>query len=243
MKRLVEKNYDDLEVVLSCKDLRKEFKIGESVEAIIKGINLSFKRGEFVSIMGPSGSGKSTLLYLLSGIEEATSGEVKLLGKEIKEYSASEISLVRSRDISFVFQNYNLIPNFSVYENVITPLCLGKLPIVEKEIDDILDLLGILKHKNREVVQLSGGEQQRVAIARALANKPEIIFSDEATGNLDSKGRTVVMEMFQKINELTDITIIQVTHDPTCAEYSDRLIRIEDGLVSSDTMLTKKKGK
>lgn len=235
-----EKTYDDLDVVLSCKDLKKDFVIGGRVTPVIKGITLSFKRGEFVTIMGPSGSGKSTLLYLLSGIESYTSGSVELLGKEINDYTAKEMNYLRSRDISFVFQNYNLIQNFSVYENIITPLCLGKLPIIEKEIDDILELLGLTKYKHSEVVQLSGGEQQRVAIARALVNKPEIIFSDEATGNLDIKGRNTVMEMFRKINTFTDITIIQVTHDYQCAEYSDRLINIVDGAVESDTMIKKK---
>lgn len=241
--RYKEKIYEDLDVVLSCKELKKEFLIGGKMQPIIKGINLSFKRGEFVSIMGPSGSGKSTLLYLLSGIEKPTGGTITMLGKNLEEYTEKEINFLRSRDISFVFQNYNLIPTFSVYENIVTPLYLGKLPVIESEIDEILDLLEMKKHKNSPVVQLSGGEQQRVAIARALANKPEIIFSDEATGNLDSKGRTVVMEMFEKINTYTDITIIQVTHDPTCAGYSDRLIKIVDGLVESDTKVKKTKGK
>ena len=239
--KYAEKTYDDLKVVLSCKNLRKDFIVGGKMTPVIRGVSLSFKRGEFVSIMGPSGSGKSTLLYLLSGIENPTSGSIEMLGKDLKDYTPMEINFLRSRDISFVFQNYNLIENFSVYENIIAPLLLGDLPVIEKEIDEILKMLNIEKIKYSPVVQLSGGEQQRVAIARALVNKPEIIFADEATGNLDSKGRTVVMKMFEKINKYTDITIIQVTHDMSCAEFSDRLIVIEDGQIKSDEKLRKKR--
>lgn len=223
--------------VLSCQKLAKDFDIAGKVQHVIKGVDLSFKQGEFVSIMGQSGSGKSTLMYLLSGIEKLTSGKVIMLGKDLSSYSAKEISNLRSTQISFVFQSYNLIPNFTVYENVITPLCLGKLKINENEIDAVLERVGIRKYKHSEVVKLSGGEQQRVAIARALVSKPKIMFADEATGNLDTKTRAEVMTLFREINKEIGVTIIQVTHDPLCAKYGERIITLKDGVVVGDERL------
>lgn len=222
------------EEVLSCQNLVKDFDVAGKIQHVIKGITLSFKQGEFVSIMGQSGSGKSTFMYLLSGIEKNTSGKIMMLGKDLSKYSSREISKLRSTQISFVFQSYNLIPNFTVYENVITPLCLGKKKVKEQEIDAILQRVGIRKYKNSEVSKLSGGEQQRVAIARALVTQPKIMFADEATGNLDSKTRVEVMTLFKEINKETGVTIIQVTHDPLCARYGDRVITLKDGTIISD---------
>lgn len=223
--------------ILKCEKLVKDFDVAGKIQHVIKGITLSFKQGEFVSIMGQSGSGKSTLMYLLSGIEKLTTGKVIMLGKDLKDYSSKEMSKLRSTQISFVFQSYNLIPNFTVYENVITPLCLGRLKINEAEIDAILERVGIRKYKHSEVVKLSGGEQQRVAIARALVSKPKIMFADEATGNLDTKTRAEVMTLFHEINKETGVTIIQVTHDPLCAKYGDRVITLKDGLIVGDERL------
>lgn len=225
------------EEVLSCSDLIKDFDVGGKIQHVIRGISLSFRSGEFVSIMGPSGSGKSTLMYLLSGIESLTDGRVFMLGKDLDSYSAKEISKLRSRDISFVFQNYNLIPNFTVYENVITPVSLGKQKVKEHEVDAILKRVGLSRYKHSEVLKLSGGEQQRVAIARSLITKPKILFADEATGNLDSKSREEIMLLFKEINKETNITIIQVTHSDVCAKYGTRIISLKDGAVVSDKKL------
>ena len=235
------KKKDSEEVVLVADNLFKEFNSASGVTEVIKGISCSFKQGEFVSIMGPSGAGKSVLLYLLSGIENLTKGQVKILGKDINKLNERELSKLRSTDISFVFQSYNLIPNFTVYENIITPLLLAKKKVNEEEVDRILKSVDLFRYKHKESTKLSGGEQQRVAIARALISKPKIMFADEATGNLDSKNSMEIMKLFKKVNKETNVTIIQVTHSKEVAMYGDRLIIIKDGLILSDKKIDKNK--
>ena len=234
---------NDENFILTAENLIKDFEATSGVNRVIKGISCSFKQGEFVSIMGASGSGKSTLLYLLSGIESLTSGTVKILGKDISKLNQKELSKLRSRDISFVFQSYNLIPNFTVYENVVTPLMLGRQKVNEDEIDEILKRVDLYKYKHKDASKLSGGEQQRVAIARALISKPKIMFADEATGNLDSKNGTEIMQLFKKVNEETNMTIIQVTHSKEVAMYGNRLITIKDGLIMSDEKISQNEEK
>lgn len=218
-------------VVLEAKGLVKEFEVGGRKVPVIKGINCTFYEGEFVSIMGPSGSGKSTLLYLLSGIETVTSGQIFILGQELTRMTAKELSKMRSQDVSFVFQSYNLINHFTVYENVITPLLIGKQKVDEEWVDKVLMSVGMFDYKHSPVSVLSGGEQQRVAIARALITNPKIIFADEATGNLDSKSMVSVMNIFRRIANQQKITIIQVTHSERCAQFSDRVINLLDGKI------------
>lgn len=224
-------------IVLSCYKLVKDFMVAGKQTRVINGITCQFEQGEFVSIMGPSGSGKSTFLYLLSGIEKKTSGNVQILGKEIDKYDAKQMSKLRSTDISFIFQAYNLIPSFTVYENVTTPLLIAKKRVNEQQVDNILKSLGLLKYKNSSVTMLSGGEQQRVAIARALVTRPKILFADEATGNLDSKTVVSVMRLLQKINEVMNITIIHVTHSESCAMYGKRVLRLLDGNIVKDEIV------
>ena len=226
-------------VVLEARGIFKTFEVGGRKHEVIRGISCSFLEGEFVSIMGPSGSGKSTLLYILSGIDSATSGQVFVLGKELNTMSATELSALRANDISFVFQSYNLINHFSVYENVITPLLIAKKEIDEEKVDKILMSVGMYDFKNAPVSILSGGEQQRVAIARALVNDPKIIFADEATGNLDSKAMVDVMNIFRRIANQQKITIIQVTHSERCAQFSDRVIKLLDGKIRDDLNMNK----
>ena len=220
-------------IVLEAKSLTKEFIVGERKIEVIKNVNCAFFEGEFVSIMGPSGSGKSTLLYLLSGIEVPTSGSVFILGEELSKMNSKELSKMRACDISFVFQSYNLINHFTVYENVITPLLIGKNKIDEDEVDKVLMSVGMFDYKHSLVSVLSGGEQQRVAIARALITNPKIIFADEATGNLDSKSMVAVMNIFRRIANQRKITIIQVTHSERCAQFSDRIINLLDGKIKN----------
>ena len=230
-KRDMPKKQKEKQIVLEAKGLVKEFDVGGRKIPVIKGINCSFVEGEFVSIMGPSGSGKSTLLYLLSGIESVTSGQIFILGKELTKMTAKELSKMRAHDISFVFQSYNLINHFTVYENVITPLLIGKQKIDEDKVDKILMSVGMFDFKHTPVSVLSGGEQQRVAIARALVTDPKIMFADEATGNLDSKSMVEVMNIFRRIANQQKITIIQVTHSERCAQFSDRVINLLDGKI------------
>ena len=235
----VRKTKQAQKIVLSAQNLTKDFEVGGRKISVIRGIDCSFREGEFVSIMGPSGSGKSTLLYLLSGIEKPTGGEIEILGKKMSQLSIKELSAMRANDMSFVFQSYNLIGHFTVYENVITPLLIAKRPIDEDKVNQILMSVGMYDFKNSPVSVLSGGEQQRVAIARALVIDPKIIFADEATGNLDSKSMVDIMNIFRRIANQQKITIIQVTHSERCAQFSDRVINILDGKVRNTADIKK----
>ena len=219
--------------IIETKNLNKTFKMGDLDIEVPKDINLSIESGEFVSIMGPSGSGKSTLLYLIGGLDKPTSGSVKIKGNELSEMKDKEQSIMRRRDIGFVFQFYNLIPNLSVEENVILPVLLDgkKLKDYRSKLDDILEVVGLADRRTHTPRELSGGQQQRVAIARALVNEPDIILADEPIGNLDTKTGTEVMQLLQRINREKKKTIVQVTHSKEAADYGNRIINVRDGKV------------
>lgn len=219
--------------IIEAKNLNKTFKMGDLDIEVLKDINLSIESGEFVSIMGPSGSGKSTLLYLIGGLDKPTSGSVKIKGNELSEMKDKEQSIMRRRDIGFVFQFYNLIPNLSVEENVILPVLLDgkKLKDYRSRLDDILEVVGLADRRTHTPRELSGGQQQRVAIARALVNEPDIILADEPIGNLDTKTGTEVMQLLQRINREKKKTIVQVTHSKEAADYGNRIINVRDGKV------------
>ena len=219
--------------IIEAKNLNKTFKMGDLDIEVLKDINLSIESGEFVSIMGPSGSGKSTLLYLIGGLDKPTSGSVKIKGNELSEMKDKEQSIMRRRDIGFVFQFYNLIPNLSVEENVILPVLLDgkKLKDYKSRLDDILEVVGLEDRRAHTPRELSGGQQQRVAIARALVNEPDIILADEPIGNLDTKTGTEVMQLLQRINREKKKTIVQVTHSKEAADYGNRIINVRDGKV------------
>lgn len=219
--------------IIETKNLNKTFKMGDLDIEVLKDINLSIESGELVSIMGPSGSGKSTLLYLMGGLDKPTSGSVKIKGNELSDMKDKEQSIMRRRDIGFVFQFYNLIPNLSVEENVILPVLLDgkKLKDYRNRLDDILEVVGLSDRRTHTPRELSGGQQQRVAIARALVNEPDIILADEPIGNLDSRTGTEVMQLLQKINKEKGKTIVQVTHSKEAADYGDRIINVRDGKV------------
>ena len=219
--------------IIEAKNLNKTFKMGELDIEVLKDINLSIESGEFISIMGPSGSGKSTLLYLIGGLDKPTSGSVKIKGNELSEMKDKEQSIMRRRDIGFVFQFYNLIPNLSVEENVILPVLLDgkKLKDYRSRLDDILEVVGLADRRTHTPRELSGGQQQRVAIARALVNEPDIILADEPIGNLDTKTGTEVMQLLQRINREKKKTIVQVTHSKEAADYGNRIINVRDGKV------------
>jgi putative ABC transport system ATP-binding protein len=231
---LRENSYEGLgESVIETKQLTKVFKLGKMEVEVLKDINLTIKEGEFVSIMGPSGSGKSTLLYLLGGLDGPTSGSVKIAGKELSVMKDKEQSIMRRRNVGFVFQFYNLIPNLDVEENIMLPLLLDgkKMKDYKDRLDEILNVVGLSDRKKHTPRELSGGQQQRVAIARALIGDPDVILADEPIGNLDSKTGTEVMELLRKINREKGKTIVQVTHSEEAAKYGQRVIYVRDGRV------------
>ncbi|AET67203.1 ABC-type antimicrobial peptide transport system, ATPase component [Desulfosporosinus orientis DSM 765] len=222
-----------MEPVIEIVDLCKVYKLGTVDVEVLKNINGRIDKGEFVSIMGPSGSGKSTLLYLIGGLDKPTSGCIKVNGKDISVMKDKEESSMRRKEIGFVFQFYNLIPNLSVEENVLLPILLDgkKLKSYQDKLKEILDIVGLLERRNHTPRELSGGQQQRVAIARALINEPDIILADEPIGNLDSKTGTEVMELLKTINREKGRTIVQVTHSREAADYGQRMINLKDGKV------------
>lgn len=222
-----------MEPIIETKDLCKTYKLGELDVSVLKNINLKVEQGEFASIMGPSGSGKSTLLYLIGGLDRPTSGNIKIHGKDISDMKDKQESEMRRRDIGFVFQFYNLIPNLNIEENVMLPILLdGKRIKSHKDrLDEILEIVGLSDRRKHTPRELSGGQQQRVAIARALINEPEIILADEPIGNLDSKSGTEIMELFQKINIEKKKTVVQVTHSMEASQYGTRIIKVRDGKV------------
>lgn len=222
-----------MDAVIETIGLSKTYKLGSQSIDVLKDIDLEIGKGEFASIMGPSGSGKSTLLYLIGGLDKPTTGSIKIQGKELSVMKDKEESIMRRRDIGFVFQFYNLIPNLNVEENIMLPILLDgkKLKDYRKKLDEILGIVGLFERRHHTPRELSGGQQQRVAIARALINEPEIILADEPIGNLDSKTGTEIMMLLQKINLEKGKTIVQVTHSKEAAEYGKRIIYVKDGRV------------
>ncbi|MEL7604592.1 MAG: ABC transporter ATP-binding protein [Sedimentibacter saalensis] len=222
-----------MENIIEVKDLNKTFLLGELTVDVLKGINMSVEKGEFITIMGPSGSGKSTLLYLLGGLDKPTTGKILIKGQDISALSDEEQSIMRRREVGFVFQFYNLVPNLTVEDNVMLPLLLDgkKINKYSDKLDEILDVVELSDRKKHTPRELSGGQQQRVAIARALINEPDIILADEPTGNLDSKTTEEVMNLFQKINREKGKTILQVSHSLETAKYGNRIINVKDGRV------------
>ena len=221
-------------IVIEGKRLVKEYKIGTAISRVLDTVSLQVTEGEFVSIMGPSGSGKSTLLYILGGLDNPTKGEVLLHGKDISKFNDSRKSIMRRKNIGFVFQFYNLIPNLDVEENIMLPVLLdgGKIKDYKQELNGILEVVGLSDKRKHTPRELSGGQQQRVAIARALINKPDIIFADEPTGNLDSKTGIEIMALLRTLNTEADKTIIMVTHSTEAAKYGNRIVHVKDGAIS-----------
>ena len=218
--------------MLIVNNLKKIYKNGNHETFALNGINFTVDKGEFVAIVGASGSGKSTLLNIIGGLDNPSSGDVILNGKNILEFSDEEKAIFRRKKIGFVFQNYNLIPALNAYENIVMPINLdGKKP--EKEyFDKIVKALKIEDKLNNMSNDLSGGQQQRVAIARALITKPDLLLADEPTGNLDHKTSLEVVDLLKYTNKKFNQTIIMITHDREIALMADRAICIEDGKIT-----------
>ena len=221
-----------MSVILEAKDISKTYKNGSVEVKALKPCSLTFKEGEFVSIVGKSGSGKSTLLKLLGTTEIPDDGDILLNGKSILRLKDKDVSKLRRSQIGFVYQDYSLLPEFTAYENIIFPIRLdGKIPEKDK-IEELMMVLGILSCKDKFPGEMSGGEQQRVAIARAIAIQPAVILADEPTGNLDCENSNEVVTLMRKAAKMYHQTIIMVTHDMQTADYADRIIRIQDGEIS-----------
>lgn len=220
-------------IAVDGKHIIKDFRLGDTTTKVLKDISLQVMQGEFVSIMGPSGSGKSTLLYILGGLDTPTSGHVLLNGTDISRFGDEKMSRIRRQKIGFVFQFYNLIPNLNVEENIMLPLLLDgkKMGGYKKQLDRILEIVGLSDRRKHKPRELSGGQQQRVAIARALIGNPEILFADEPTGNLDSKTGAEIMNLLREINQNSGQTIIMVTHSPDAAKSSSHVITVQDGMI------------
>ncbi len=215
--------------ILQARDLKKYYGTEENRVKALDGVSLQVQKGEFVSIVGTSGSGKSTLLHMLGGLDNPTSGQIIIDGKDISELSKEELCIFRRRKIGFVFQSYNLVPVLNVYENIVLPVELDGNKVDEKYVEQIIELLGLREKKKSLPSQLSGGQQQRVAIARALASKPAILLADEPTGNLDSKTSQDVLSLLKVTGEKFSQTIMMITHNEEIAQMADRVLRIEDG--------------
>lgn len=215
--------------ILAVENLNKTYGKGETKVEALKDINFSVGKGEFVSIVGPSGSGKSTLLNMIGALDTPTSGKIFLDGRDIYNMSENKLSVFRRRNIGFIFQAFNLIPELNVEENIILPLLLDYKKPDEKYIEELLNILGLEDRKYHLPSQLSGGQQQRVAIGRALASKPAIILADEPTGNLDSKNSREVMNLLKLSVDKYNQTLIMITHNQNFASFSDRVFYVEDG--------------
>lgn len=216
------------------------FMDGVSVKAL-RGVNLSFYKGEFTSIMGASGSGKSTMMHIMGCLDRPTSGHYYIEGEDVSQFSKDQLALVRNRRIGFVFQGFNLLSRTSALENVELPMIYAGVPAEERyeRAMTALASVGLKGREHHHPNQLSGGQQQRVAIARALVNRPSVILADEPTGNLDSYSSIEIMGIFQQLNA-SGISIILITHEPDIAMYTARVVRLQDGQVIADDPVGKR---
>lgn len=209
----------------------KDYGHGDAAVRALAGINVDIARSEYTAIMGPSGSGKSTLLHTLAGLDRLTAGTSTIADTTITELSEAQITEVRRKYIGFVFQSFNLIPSLNARENITLPLDISGTAVDPAWFDEIIGILGLSERLTHLPAELSGGQQQRVAVARALVARPEIIFADEPSGNLDSKSGAELLSFMQRAVKEFKQTIVMVTHDPTAAAYADRILFLEDGQI------------
>jgi putative ABC transport system ATP-binding protein len=222
--------------VIEIRGIIRDFKLGQEIVHVLKGIDLDIKRGEYVAIMGPSGSGKSTLMNLLGCLDTPTDGSYNLNGKDVSQMTDDELADIRNTEIGFVFQTFNLLPRTTALENVALPMIYAGASKKQRQerASEVLTDVGLEDRMDHKPNQLSGGQRQRVAVGRALVNKPSIILADEPTGNLDSKTGTEIMALFDQIHASGN-TVIMVTHEEDIAAHAKRVIRLRDGIIESDT--------
>jgi len=225
--------------ILTAKDIHKSYAMGAGSQAVLRGVDIAVKLGEFLAIMGASGSGKSTLLHILGLLDRPDKGVVRFEGRDVFRLASRKQNHIRNREIGFVFQFYHLLPELNLEENVLLPIMvessilswLGRRKQAKAQAKELIETLGLSKQVRQKPSTLSGGERQRTALARALIQKPKLLLADEPTGNLDSAAGKVILELLEKLNKAGQ-TIIMVTHDPAVAQMADRRVLLKDGRIS-----------
>ncbi len=230
-------------MLITIKNMSKDYPVGKGSFRALKAIDLTIAKGEFTGIVGPSGSGKTTLLNIIGTLDNQTSGEVNVLGNKVGSISTLDASKLRSRDIGFIFQTYNLLPVYTVFENVEFPLLLLKMDAKQrrKAVMEALEWVGLTDKEKSRPAQLSGGESQRVAIARAIVKKPQLILADEPTANLDAENSHHILRTMEEINKNTQTTFLFSTHDDKVISYLKRKITLIDGRITSDEVCERRK--
>ena len=230
----------DLKTIVEVKNLTKKFPIGTGFFTALNDINLEFGKGEFTGLVGPSGSGKTTLLNIIGSLDVPSSGEVVVLSKSVGKLTPKEAAQLRKEELGFIFQSYNLLPVYTVFENVEFPLLLLNMSVEERKqrVMETLEWLGLTEKVKSRPAQLSGGECQRVAIARAMVKRPTLVLADEPTANLDSKNSHNILQSMEKLNKELNTSFIFATHDEKVINYLHRIIRLEDGKVVEDKVIS-----
>ncbi|MGX7106228.1 ABC transporter ATP-binding protein [Hutsoniella sourekii] len=227
----------DSQPLIQLDHINKYYQVGEQKLHVLKDIQLSIQKGEFVSVMGPSGSGKSTLINIVGFLDNKFEGEYYFDGQAIKNWNDNKFSRLRNEEVGFIFQSFNLIESMSVADNVRLPLIYQGMRTSQtrEQVQHALERVGLANKGRNKIYELSGGQKQRVAIARALINRPSFIIADEPTGALDTKTSKVIMEIISELNQKDGVTVMMVTHDPNLQAYADRHIVIIDGVMSEQT--------
>ncbi len=220
--------------IVKATGLERVYGEGQAEVRALDGVDVSFEKGRFTSIMGPSGSGKSTLMHILAGLDKPTAGSVEIDGQEITGLDDGDLTELRRDKLGFVFQFFNLLPVLTAEENILLPLSIAKKKPDQEWVDQVIDRVGLSDRRDHRPSELSGGQQQRVAVARALVTKPAVLFADEPTGNLDSKASEDVLTLLRGAVDEVGQTVIMVTHEPDAAAHGDRLIALRDGKLVHD---------
>jgi putative ABC transport system ATP-binding protein len=215
-------------------DAHKHYGVGDAAVHALRGVSVDFAAGSFTAIMGPSGSGKSTLLHCAAGLDRLSSGQAFIGELEVSNLSENEAAIMRRGRVGFVFQSFNLLPSMSVRENIVLPFAISGMTVDTAWLDHLIDILGLGDRIGHRPAELSGGQQQRVAVARALAPRPEVVFADEPTGNLDTKAGTELLELLAAVVQASGQTVVMVSHDPRAVSFTDRAVFLVDGRLAGD---------
>lgn len=226
----------DNNAVITIKNLIKRFPMGNDFFTALKGVDLTLNTGEFTGLVGPSGSGKTTLLNIIGGLDSATEGSVSVLSHSMDNTSHNERALLRRKHMGFIFQSYNLLPVYTVYENVELPLILNKVSPLErqKKVNQAIEWVGLTDKRNSRPATLSGGQCQRTAIARAIVHQPDLVLADEPTANLDAENSHHIMKILVNLNKEISTSFVFATHDEKIMGYLKRIIHLEDGMINKD---------